>query len=165
MGVAAAFALLVFFLGASVGSFLNVVIYRLPHGRSVIRPRSQCPQCTARIKSWQNIPVLSWILLRGRCWNCRRPISVRYPLIEFAMGLLALALFHGLVGGWLTPERLHGLDPFAGLFGPFALYLFFMSSLVAIAFMDLDHFIVPDSITLPGMVLGVLAAFTVGYTQ
>ena len=162
MGVAAAFAVLVFFLGASVGSFLNVVIYRVPHGRSLLRPPSNCPACKTRIRAWQNIPVLSWLILRGRCANCEVAISIRYPLVELAMGLLALALFHDLAGGWLTPERLQNMDPMLDLMGPFALYLSFMGALVAIAFMDLDHFIVPDAITLPGMVLGVVAAFIAG---
>ena len=162
MGLGVAFALLVFLLGASVGSFLNVVIYRVPHGKSVINPPSSCPSCGARIKAWQNIPVFSWLLLRGRCGGCKGSISIRYPLVELVMGIIALALFHDFSGGWLSPERLGEIDPFSELFGPFALYLAFLASLVAITFIDLDHFIIPDSITLPGVVLGVVASFACG---
>ncbi|MFW8745060.1 prepilin peptidase, partial [Mesorhizobium japonicum] len=71
-------------LGLAVGSFLNVVVYRVPAGLSVVRPRSACPDCGHAISAWENIPVLSWILLRGRCRSCAKPISIRYPLVEVA---------------------------------------------------------------------------------
>jgi leader peptidase (prepilin peptidase)/N-methyltransferase len=164
MSVGLAFAILVFILGASVGSFLNVVVYRLPYGKSLLRPPSSCPSCESRIRPWQNIPVLSWLFLRGKCANCKIPISVRYLLVELAMGLLSLALFFDLANGFITPESLVGVEMWRDLFGPFAVYLGFIGALVSITLMDLDHFIIPDEITLPGTVLGVIASFLVGHS-
>lgn len=75
-------------LGLAIGSFLNVVVHRLPRGMSLLRPGSACPSCGAPVKWYDNIPVASWIVLRARCRNCRQPISIRYPLIELATGVL-----------------------------------------------------------------------------
>ena len=82
-----------FWLGACIGSFLNVVVWRVPRGESIVRPPSHCPKCNASIKWHQNIPILSWLALRGRCANCREPISPRYILVELLTGLLFLAAF------------------------------------------------------------------------
>src|SRR5574341_217767 len=82
---------LVFILGAALGSFLNVVIYRLPRGESLVRPRSRCPHCGTAIAAYDNIPVLSYLILRGRCRNCGQPISPRYPIVELTAGLLLTA--------------------------------------------------------------------------
>ena len=79
-------------LGLVVGSFLNVVIYRVPLGRSIVSPRSACPACGEGIKPWDNVPVLSWVVLKARCRNCAEPISVRYPLVELGTGLLFAAV-------------------------------------------------------------------------
>lgn len=132
-------------LGAVVGSFLNVVIYRLPRGESIAFPPSHCPHCNAGIRPWDNVPVLSYLLLRGRCRNCSGPISARYPLIEGAMAGLA-------AGAWWR----FGLTP------AFGLYFVFLAGLLAITFIDIDHKIIPDSLSLGGTLLGVLASSLTG---
>ncbi len=136
------FAIFSFLLGAAVGSFLNVCIYRLPAGESVISPPSRCPACGARIRPWHNIPILGWLILQGKCRDCGAPISPRYPFVELLNGLLTLALFLK--------------------FGPsptFLVLFVFCSALVAIIFIDLDHQIIPDVISLPGIVVGFACSF------
>ena len=131
-----------FLFGLAVGSFLNVCIYRIPLKKSIVRPPSSCPQCGGRIRFYDNIPVLSYIVLLGRCRQCRARISLRYPLVELIVGLLSAALFIPL--------------------GPSLQYLFlflFTAALVAIAFIDLDHKIIPDVISLPGILVGVAFSF------
>ncbi len=81
-------------VGACIGSFLNVVVYRLPNNLSLIKPGSHCPNCKHAIRWWHNLPVLGWILLRGRCWDCRQSIPIRYPLVELANGLAWAGLFY-----------------------------------------------------------------------
>lgn len=157
-----AFATLVFALGASVGSFLNVVIYRVPLGVSVARPASRCPACETPIRLRHNVPVLGWLLLRGRCAACSAPISARYPLIELATGLLALALFVDLVGGPVDAARLADPRFTLDVLVPFVLYLTFVGVLIACTFIDLDWFILPDGLTLAPLPLGVLAALASG---
>lgn len=128
-------------VGLIVGSYLNVVVHRLPKGESTVTPRSRCPACGAAIRAHDNLPVLSWFLLGGRCRDCRAPISPRYPLTEAVTGALfayAVARF-----GW-TLDALA-----AALLG---------SLLVALAGIDLDHFLLPDRLTLPGLALGLLLA-------
>ncbi len=158
------FAVAVFLLGASIGSFLNVVIYRLPAGLSLVRPASRCPSCETPIKARHNLPVLGWLALRGRCATCRVAISPRYPLIELAMGLLAVGLFHALSGGLLTPELIASDRFLLDVVGPFVLYLVFVAALVAITFIDLDWFIIPDVISLPGIPLGICVTVAAGHT-
>jgi leader peptidase (prepilin peptidase)/N-methyltransferase len=130
-----------FLVGLTVGSFLNVVIARLPEGESVVRPRSRCPQCRAPIAAWDNIPVLSWLILRGRCRHCKTPISPRYPTVELLVGFLALAVYsdHG--------RHLVSLFLFA-----------FVCLLVAITYIDLDKWTIPLELTVTGIVLGVVNA-------
>ncbi len=128
-------------LGAVVGSFLNVVIARLPRGESVVRPRSRCPRCGAAIAWYDNVPILSWILLRARCRACRGPIHWRYPLVE-ALGALAALL------AW----QRHGLSL------PAAAELAFAAALLALAFIDLDSWLLPHAITWPLLAAGVAAA-------
>ncbi len=128
-------------LGAILGSFLNVVIYRLPRHESLVTPRSRCPHCGTPIAAWDNIPVLSYLLLRGRCRHCRRPIAWRYPVVEAAAAVLLVAV-------WLRAGSL--LHFLAG--GLFALLM------LAIFFIDLDHQIVPNALSYPGLVLGLLLA-------
>lgn len=131
--------------GALVGSFLNVVILRLPEeGESVVFPPSHCPQCQAMISWYDNIPLVSFLLLGGRCRSCRKPISWQYPLVELMMALLSLALFHRF-----------GLSP------TFLVYFVFCAALLAIIFIDLAHQIIPDVISLPGIVTGLAASFFV----
>ena len=131
--------------GLIVGSFANVVIHRLPIDESIVFPSSRCPKCHVSIRPWQNIPVISWALLRGRCASCAEPISPRYPAVE---------ALHGL--GFALIVARFGLEPFTLLL----LLLFF--ALVVLAFIDWDHQILPDVITLPGVVIGVLGALLPG---
>jgi leader peptidase (prepilin peptidase) / N-methyltransferase len=127
-------------LGAVIGSFLNVVIHRVPRGASIARPRSRCPGCDAEIRVRDNVPILSWVLLHGRCRDCGKRISGRYPAIE----LLTAAVFAAVaVARGLQPELL-GLLPFAAM-------------LVAVAFIDLEHRVVPNRILGP-MAIWALAS-------
>lgn len=132
----------VFCFGLLWGSFLNVVIHRLPLGESVVTPRSRCPGCRKLIKWYQNIPVLSWLLLRAKCANCGKKISARYPLVELLAGVLFT-----LAVAW-RPEPLASW--------PF--HFWFMGALIACTFIDLDHWILPDKITLPGILVGIGAS-------
>ncbi len=174
------FAGSVFLLGLLVGSFLNVVIYRLPimlerqwrsqaadllstGGASsssvseptpapperftLVTPRSACPSCKAPIKAWQNIPVISWLLLRGRCASCKAPISARYPLVELATGILSAWVAWHFGFGWAA-----------------ACALLLTWALIALTGVDLDHQLLPDDITLPLMWAGLLAAVVLGST-
>jgi leader peptidase (prepilin peptidase)/N-methyltransferase len=127
-----------------IGSFLNVVIWRVPRGESVVSPGSACPQCGAHIKPYDNVPVLSWLLLRGRCRNCGAAISARYPLVEALTAVLM-----ALVPVCLGPDE----DQWIG----YALVLV----LVPLTFIDLDHRILPNKITYPAvpLAIGLTAAF------
>lgn len=138
-GAAPALDLLVAFVGALFGSFLNVVIHRLPRRESVVFPASHCGSCRTPIHPWDNIPVVSWLLLRGRCRSCRTPISLRYPLVELAGGAIT----------WLLYRHF-------GLNLTMAAYLWFCLALLAVTLIDLEHRIIPDVITLPGTALGLL---------
>lgn len=138
-------ALIALPFGLIVGSFANVVIHRLPLGESVVFPPSRCPKCRAAIRPWQNLPVISWILLRGRCASCREPISARYPAIES---------LHGL--GFALIVWTFGPQPFT-----LVLLLFFFAMTV-LAFIDWDHQILPDVITLPGILVGVAGSLLPG---
>ncbi len=126
--------------GLVVGSFLNVVIVRLPRGESVVRGRSACPGCGAPIRAQDNIPVLSWLLLRGRCRACGQPISARYPAVE----LLTAALYAATVA-------IHGDDTAQLVLG-----LLLVTFLVPIAFIDLDVQRIPNALTLPASVVAVV---------
>ncbi len=127
-------------VGLIVGSYLNVVIHRLPHQQSTVLPRSRCPACGAPIRARDNLPVVSFVLLRGRCRDCHAPISLRYPLIE----LLTATLFAGCVLRF-------GVTPSA------AGAALFCAALVALAAIDVEHFLLPDRITLPGLAVGLAA--------
>jgi leader peptidase (prepilin peptidase) / N-methyltransferase len=134
-------------LGAAVGSFLNVVIARVPAGESVVHPRSRCPRCHAAIAWYDNLPLLSWVLLRGRCRGCRAPISVRYPVVE-ALGAAAA------LGAWAR----HGLGAAA------AAELALVATLLALAAIDLDTWLLPNALTWPLIAAG-LALSALGLTQ
>jgi leader peptidase (prepilin peptidase)/N-methyltransferase len=133
-----------FLFGTLIGSFLNVCIYRLPAGRSIVRPGSSCPKCGHSIRWWENIPIISWIFLRARCSSCGASISVRYPLVELLTGLLSMLLIYKF-----------------GLTINYLVYLLFTAALIAITFIDLDHRIIPDSISLPGILVGFAVSFIV----
>ncbi len=162
MDLGLAFLLLAAVLGGAVGSFLNVVAYRLPVGLSLVRPGSRCPVCETPIKARHNVPVLGWLLLRGRCASCGAPISARYPLVELAAAALSVALFVDAANGLPTAESLASGDLLADLLAPYLLYLVFASGLLAVALIDLDWFIIPDSMSLGGVVLGVATAVAAG---
>ncbi|MGH9458321.1 MAG: prepilin peptidase [Thermoanaerobaculia bacterium] len=132
------FALYAFLIGAIVGSFLNVVVHRYPREESVVFPPSRCPACGTRIRPWDNIPVVSWILLRGRCRACRAPISLRYPLIELGSALFWLA-------AWLH----------LGTSVEALLVAILCSMTIALVFIDLEIQILPDVIDLPGIAVGI----------
>ena len=123
-------------VGAIFGSFLNVVAYRLPRGESLSRPRSRCPQCQTPIRPYDNVPVLSWLALRGRCRSCRAPISARYPLVEAVTGLLCALVVLA-----------EGPDAVA------LLGLVLVLLLVPITLIDLDHRIIPNKLTLLGAIV------------
>ncbi|PZA07184.1 MULTISPECIES: A24 family peptidase [unclassified Meiothermus] len=130
-----------FVFGAVIGSFLNVVIYRLPAKKSIVYPPSSCPHCGHRLRPSELIPILSWALLRGRCKSCGQPISARYPAIEALTGLLFAA------AAALRPEF------------PALLFIWaFIAVLIALSFIDIDTYEVPDALSYGGLALGLLAA-------
>ncbi len=133
-----------FVFGSMIGSFLNVCIYRLPLGQSVVSPPSHCPHCKYSIPWYLNIPLVTWLYLRGRCRNCGAPISIRYLLVELLTAILFLAC-------WLA----------FGAFSPAValVYSFFLAGLVVATFIDFEHLIIPDEITIGGMVVGFLCSF------
>ena len=126
--------------GLLVGSFLNVVAYRLPRGESLVRPRSRCPQCETQLRAIDNIPLVSWLALRGRCHHCGAPISARYPLVELATG----ALYAAVVASQDDAVRI-------------VLGLALVTALVPITLIDLDHRIIPNKITGPAALVAVVA--------
>jgi len=158
---AAAWLLVVwwFALGATIGSFLNVVVYRLPVGMSLVRPRSHCPACSATIRWYDNVPVLGWLLLAGRCRDCRSAISPRYPLVEALTGLMFLAVAWADLGpaaGGTTAAALvttalrHPL-----LLLPCVAHLVFLCTLLCVALIELDGKRVPLRIGALAMVVGL----------
>jgi leader peptidase (prepilin peptidase)/N-methyltransferase len=138
--------LFAFAVGLVVGSFLNVVIHRVPRGESVVRPRSRCPSCAAPIAAWHNVPLLSYLWLRGRCRDCRARISPRYPAVEALTGLVFAALL-----------AVHGWTPLTPLLWMFA------AALIAAAGVDYDEGLIPDPISLGGLALGLALAPVAGF--
>ena len=138
---------LVFFaFGCLVGSFLNVCIHRMPRGESIISPPSHCPHCAYSIPWFLNIPLITWLYLRGRCAHCRAPISARYFLVELLTGI-------AFAGGWLWA---------GGQSAPLAVaYCLILAGFIVATFIDFEHFIIPDEITLGGVVAGFVASFLV----
>ena len=129
------------FLGLSIGSFLNVVIWRLPRGESIAYPPSRCPGCEQAIAWYDNVPVLSWLLLRGRCRSCKTGIDARYVVVELITGALALACLS------VFGPTLEGLRAFS-----------LCALLVALTYIDLEHWLLPHALTWPGIALGLLTA-------
>ena len=138
--------ILIFILGLIVGSFCNVCIYRIPKNESIIYPTSHCPKCRTTIKPVDNIPLLSYILLKGRCRNCGSKISIQYPVVELLTGMIYLIIY--LIYG-LSIQSL--------------IYIILSSALIIIAFIDLNEQIVPDVISLPGIGVGLILSFFVPY--
>jgi leader peptidase (prepilin peptidase)/N-methyltransferase len=143
----------IFLIGTVVGSFLNVCIYRIPWQKSVIWPSSRCPHCCSAIVARDNIPIVSWIALRGECRGCGAPISPRYPLVEALVGLLFLGAY--LVDVIEGPRGPFG-QPSAFQLIAVAYHAIFLALLVAATFIDYDVMMIPDQITVTGMVLGVV---------
>lgn len=138
-------AVWLFAVGLAVGSFLNVVIARLPENLSVVRPRSRCPKCGHQLTWYENIPVFSWIALRGRCRSCKTPISPRYLFVELLTGLLYLACLRRFDWSYeLVPA------------------IVLVSLLIPLTFIDLEHWILPFEITRPGIALGILLSIPAG---
>lgn len=135
-----------FVFGCIVGSFLNVCIYRMPLGQSVVSPPSHCPHCNYSIPWYLNMPLVTWLYLRGKCANCRAPISPRYFLVELLTGVVFLVcwLLAGHQSAWLA-----------------LIYCLFMAGLIVATFIDLEHFIIPDEITIGGIVVGFVCSIFV----
>ncbi len=134
-----------FLFGTAIGSFLNVVMYRLPQGISIVKPNSFCPACKKPIVWYENIPLVSYILLKGKCSNCRKPISIRYFLVELITGLIFLYLF---VQNQLSLS--------------FLFYAYFFSVLIAISGIDFEHQVIPDILSMPGILIGLIFHLTQG---
>lgn len=137
--------IIVFIFGSLVGSFLNVCIHRMPKGESVVWPRSHCPRCQKRIPGYDNIPFLSFMLLKGRCRFCHEKISLRYPLVELLTALLMVAIF----------------DRF-GLTYDFFLYAVMLWGLIIATFVDIPHRIIPDEVSLGGLIVGFIMVSITG---
>ncbi len=133
-----------FIFGAVFGSFLNVCIYRIPLKMSVVSPASRCPTCGRAIHFYNNVPIVSYVVLRGRCASCGTPISFVYPFVEALTGLFALSLFAKF-----------------GLSAELVVYFAFISALIVITFIDLKHQIIPDVISVPGIIIGFALSFFV----
>jgi len=132
----------IFLLGSAIGSFLNVVIYRVPLEKSLISPPSSCPKCGERIKPYHNIPILGWIILGGKCANCKEPISIRYPTIELITGILAVLIFY----------KLKTFDIF------FVIDFAIFATLLALTMIDFDYKAVPDSLNLLALTLSIFSS-------
>jgi leader peptidase (prepilin peptidase)/N-methyltransferase len=139
-----------FVYGSVIGSFLNVCIYRIPWEKSVVWPESRCPRCLAPIRKGDNVPILGWLLLRGRCRNCALPISARYPAIEALTASLCVAVY--LVDVVLDP---HSFWMPTEVFPRVLYHQILISLLIVATFIDYDHYLIPDAVTVTGMVLGV----------
>ncbi len=139
-----------FVFGLTIGSFLNVCIYRLPIKKSIVTPPSACPSCGYRIRFYDNIPVLSYLMLWGRCRKCGTHISLIYPAVELATGLISMALL-------MKYNILNGNFPI------FFIYLIFISALICIGFIDLEHQIIPDVISIPGIIAGLFFSLVINH--
>jgi leader peptidase (prepilin peptidase) / N-methyltransferase len=138
----------VFLFGICIGSFLNVVIYRIPAGLSLIHPPSRCPQCGHRLGKTENVPVLGWLWLKGRCRWCKTPISPRYPLIEAVTGAIFLLVF------WQFGYTLETIG-----------YCAFLSWLLSLSAIDLDTMTLPNSLTKSGLIVGLVFQVIIGWHQ
>ncbi|MEE2751209.1 MAG: prepilin peptidase, partial [Myxococcota bacterium] len=149
------FQVLTLVSGLCAGSFANVCIARMPEDRSVVRPRSQCPSCGHMVRAQDNVPLLSWAVLRGRCRDCEWAIPIRYPAVEALVGVLSLLLFRHLVP---AAEFITGAS-----LTTWALYLVFLTMLVATTFIDLRHYIIPDEFSIWAIPAGVAATTLLNY--
>ncbi len=134
--------IITFIFGSIIGSFLNVVIYRIPREKSIVFPSSSCPSCGYKIKWYENIPVLSFLILKGKCKNCNEPISIRYPLVEILTGISAVLVYI---------KWNFGLE--------FIFYFLFICLIISIIFIDIDFRIIPDELNLIGFISGIVFSF------
>jgi leader peptidase (prepilin peptidase)/N-methyltransferase len=134
--------IIIFLIGLVIGSFSNVCIYRIPRNESLMRPGSHCPQCSKPIPFYDNIPIISYLLLKGQCRYCKQPIPPQYPIVELATGLFYLALY-----------LFYGLQPIA------IVYMLLCSLLIIISFIDLKERIIPDVLSLPFIIIGFILSF------
>jgi leader peptidase (prepilin peptidase) / N-methyltransferase len=139
-------AAIVFILGSAIGSFLNVVVYRIPAGLSIIYPPSRCPKCLNQLGMGENVPILGWLWLRGRCRHCQSKISPRYPLVELTTGILFLAVYHHF---GLSIQSLG--------------YSLFLCWLLALSLIDIDTMTLPNPLTKSGLVVGLIFQMVAGY--
>ncbi|MBU1867072.1 MAG: prepilin peptidase, partial [Candidatus Margulisbacteria bacterium] len=129
-------------IGAVVGSFLNVCIHRLPRNESVVWPASHCPACGKQLSPWELFPIISYLILKGKCSGCREPISIRYPLVETLSAFFFVATWQFVSGDMIY----------------FLFYLVFVLGLLVIVFIDLEHLLIPDVVSISGIVFGLLFA-------
>lgn len=139
--------------GALIGSFLNVVIVRWPQEQSIVSPRSSCPNCKNMIAWYDNIPVLSFLWLRAKCRHCGEPISWRYPLVEILTAVLSFLVFHRFVA---DTSRILAVQV-----GAYLLYFAFVAGLIAITFIDFEHYLIPDVISLPAIPIGIVGVWAI----
>lgn len=151
------FGVIFLVMGTVLGSFFNVVIYRMPRDKSVIHPPSSCPNCGHMIRWFENIPVLSYLFLGGKCSNCKQKISIRYPLVEMFTGLFSLMLYlffyHEII---FTP----GLSRWDLI--PHSIQYISLMLFIPISAIDIEHFIIPNEFTIGGFILGLLVSFVPG---
>ena len=140
--------LVVFIFGSIIGSFLNVCIYRMPLGESVVWPRSHCPKCQKRIPGYDNIPFISFILLGGKCRFCKEKISLRYPLVELLTAVMLVVLFNRY-----------------GLTYDFFFYMVLLWALIISTFVDIKHRIIPDEVSIGGMIVGFILSVIQGFNM
>jgi leader peptidase (prepilin peptidase)/N-methyltransferase len=149
------FSIFVVCFGLILGSFFNVLIWRLPRHESIVKPSSHCPRCNRPIRPWENIPVVSYVLLRGKCAGCKQKISPLYPLIELATAGASLCLWY-TVAASRSPIWYHDVHV--------ALQCFVLLLMIPITVIDLRHYIIPDAVTLPLLCIALIASFLPGDT-
>ena len=150
------FSACAFVIGLILGSFFNVLIYRLPRSESIVRPGSHCPRCNHAIRPWENIPLASFILLRGKCAACGMRISFQYPLVELLTGCAALAIGRLVISSQLAA------DPSAWHAGVLALQSLVLLMLIPLSIIDIKHYIIPDALTMPALVAALAVSFFPG---
>jgi leader peptidase (prepilin peptidase)/N-methyltransferase len=157
-------AFFVFLYGLAIGSFLNVVIYRVPRGKSIVKGGSGCPGCGAPINWYDNIPLVSYLILRGKCRSCGEPISLRYPAVELLTAVVFTCMFFQLALGKVPYGSEAAIWTFPWILRLIA-YLWFGAILIASAFIDAEHMIIPNRITLPSLAVGIVLLLSADYTQ
>jgi len=140
--------------GLLIGSFLNVVVYRIPAKQSIVSPPSACPNCHSPIRRRDNIPVLSWLILRGKCRDCQAPISRRYPLVELTTGLFFAGVAAWFVWSWIPTATIESTSQHVGAALVLVAFLYLAAVSVALTLIDFDHHLLPNRIVLPSYLVG-----------